>query len=210
MFIGSVWLESDNRDLFKNEIHRIRDKHLMGSGETKWNKISRSRIGFYQDLIDWFIDKGDDLRFRCIGIDSTKINLVKYHENDQELGFYKFYYQMLHHWILESFEYRIFCDSKPMSTKSRLNTLQKCLINANKSSVIKCVQAVHSNESVLIQLTDVLLGIASAKFNESVSQKSLKGQLITHLEEKMGRAIMPTSRCENKFNVFMIDLQGGW
>jgi len=50
------------------------------------------------------------MRFRCIAVDREQVNLAL-HQNDGELGFYKFYYQLLHHWILDN-EYRIFCDLK--------------------------------------------------------------------------------------------------
>ena len=34
-------------------------------------------------------------------INKNDVDLYKYHQNDQELGFYKFYYQVLHHWIFD-------------------------------------------------------------------------------------------------------------
>lgn len=210
MVIGSLWLETENREEYKQAIHEIRDNHKMGRGEFKWKKISRSRLGFYQDLLKWFTEQGDNLRFRCIVVESEKIDLVRFHSDDQELGFYKFYYQMLHHWILDCNVYNVFCDYKTMSIKSRLKTLHQCLSSANQLSRISLVQAVHSHESVLMQLSDVLLGIASAKFNASVSSESLKGQLISYYEELLGRNITPTSCAEKKFNVFKINLQGGW
>lgn len=210
MVIGSLWFKTENREKYKQAVHEIRNKHKMGKGEFKWNKVSQSRMGFYKDLIKWFIEQRDDLRFRCIVVENSKIDLVRFHNNDQELGFYKFYYQMLNKWILDFNSYNIFCDYKTMSLRSRLKTLHQCLCNANQLSQINFVQAVHSKESVLLQLNDVLLGIASSKFNESVSSGSIKGQLITCLEEDLGRSIAPTSSAEKKFNVFKINLQSGW
>ncbi|MDD4309203.1 MAG: DUF3800 domain-containing protein [Candidatus Cloacimonetes bacterium] len=210
MVIGGLWLSTENRGEFKKEIHALRDKHLMGKGEFKWNKVSGSRYSFYTELLDWFMSKGDDLRFRCIVVDNDKIDLVKFHNDDQELGFFKFYYQMIHHWILDFNEYNIFCDYKSLNLKSRYEVLGSCLTNANRFSLIQKVQAVHSHESVLLQLNDVLLGIASAKFNDSVSSGSHKGELIAFIEKKLGRSISPTSNAEKKYNVFKINLQGGW
>ena len=109
MVIGSLWLKADERESFKSEIHALRDKYKIG-GEFKWQKISPSRIDFYKELMDWFCNKRDNLRFRCIAVEHDKVDLIHYHENDQELGFYKFYYQMLHHWIMDFNEYAVFCD----------------------------------------------------------------------------------------------------
>ncbi|HUW20029.1 MAG TPA: alpha-L-fucosidase [Sedimentisphaerales bacterium] len=88
MVIGSLWLRSEDREKFKNEIHQLRDRHKIG-GEFKWQKVSHSRASFYKDVIDWFCNKGGNLRFRCIAVDHAQVDLVRYHENDQELGFYK-------------------------------------------------------------------------------------------------------------------------
>lgn len=73
--------------------------------------MSPNRRDFYVELIDLFFAYGDNLRFRCIAVDRTQLNLAL-HDNDGELGFYKFYYQLLHHWILDFNSYRIFCDVK--------------------------------------------------------------------------------------------------
>jgi len=161
MVIGSLWLPKDLRNVYKTEIHELREKHKIGP-EFKWQKVSKSRIQFYTELVEWFFSKGEDLRYRCIAIDSHKVNLLHYHENDQELGFYKFYYQLLHHWILDFNEYNIFCDSKKNAKNDRLKVLMRCLNYGNLAAVIKNVQAIRSDESVLIQVADLLTGLAAS------------------------------------------------
>ncbi|MEA1979995.1 MAG: DUF3800 domain-containing protein, partial [candidate division Zixibacteria bacterium] len=93
LLIGGIWLNLENRSRFKSDIHALRDQYQIG-GEFKWNKISRSKVIFYKNLLSWFHDQGTELRFRCIAVDRNQVNLIKFHSNDQELGFYKFYYQM--------------------------------------------------------------------------------------------------------------------
>ena len=209
MVIGSIWLCADDRDEFKQKIHSLRDKHRVG-GEFKWQKASPSRIAFYKELIDWFVDNGYRLRFRGIAVEHTKVNLLKYHASDQELGFYKFYYQMLHHWIMDFNEYAIFCDSKKNRDYRRLDTLKRCLDNSNLSSFVCNVQAIQSSESVLIQLSDVLTGIAASRLNNTLRHGSSKTKLVEYAEGRLDRQIQHTYRNENKFNVFVIDLLGGW
>ena len=68
----------------------------------------------------------------------------------------------------------------------------------------------RSRESVLIQLSDVLTGAVSAKLNESIDKTNAKSLVISRIESRIGKAIRHTLRNENKFNVFVIDLQGGW
>lgn len=210
LVIGSLWLQSDARQEFKDAIHSLRDKHKIG-GEFKWQKVSPSRLDFYRELVDWFMNIGSErFRFRCIAVEHEKVNLVKFHDNDQELGFYKFYYQMLHHWILDFNEYSIFCDFKQNRLRNRLHLLQNCLDYSNLSSNVINVQAIRSEESVLIQLADVLTGAAAARLNCTLRQGSSKAKVVEQLELAIGNKIKPTVKNEQKYNIFKIDLQGGW
>ena len=209
MFIGSLWLETQAREKYKASIHQLRNQYKIG-GEFKWNKVSPSRLDFYKDLISWFVDQGENLRFRCIAIDSNKVDLLKFHESDQELGFYKFYYQMIHHWIYECNDYQVFCDFKSNRRRNRLQELQRCLQYANLSANLSSVQAVRSEESVLIQLSDVLVGAAAAKLNGRVVPGSAKSALVDHLEKQLDKQLLPTPASEKKFNIFRINFGGVW
>ncbi len=209
MVIGSIWLKRADRERFKSAIHELRDKHKIG-GEFKWQKVSPARIDFYLSLVDWFFAQGENLRFRCIAVARKKVNLLQYHDNDQELGFYKFYYQLLHHWILDFNDYDVFCDFKSNRRRDRLQVLQNCLDWANLSSTISNVQAVRSRESVLIQLTDFLTGSAAAKLNNTLAGGTAKFEVVSGIEKHLDKPIAHTWRDEHKFNVFVIDLQGGW
>jgi hypothetical protein len=209
LVIGGLWLRRQDRDSYKEAIHALRSHFNMG-GEFKWTKVSPSKLDFYLALISWFYEQEENLRFRCIAVNHEDVDLLKFHENDQELGFYKFYYQMLHHWIYDLNTYSIFCDYKSNRRRDRLHVLQTCLKRSNLSASIRNVQAVRSKESVLMQLSDVLVGIAAGKLNRRVSKGSTKHKLLIHLEEKLQRKIGPTALSEKKFNIFKIDLQGGW
>ena len=209
MVIGSLWLPAENRSPFKQAIHELRDKYKVG-GEFKWQKISPSREDFYLSLVDWFFEQSGCLRFRCIAVEHNKVNLFRYHDCDQELGFYKFYYQMLHHWIFDWNEYAIFCDYKTNRVTNRLQVLERCLEKSNLSSKILNVQAIRSRESVLIQLTDVLMGAAAARLNDILQCGSSKNRIVLHIENRMSRKIGHTPQSEEKFNVFVINLAGGW
>ncbi len=209
MVIGSLWLKTDNRLAYKDGIHDLRNKHLIG-GEFKWQKASPSKLPFYLELVDWFCKQGDNLRFRCIAVEHQKVNLLHYHDNDQELGFYKFYYQLLHHWILDFNEYAVFCDFKSNRRRDRLHVLKQCLELSNLSSSIRNVQAVRSKESVLTQLADVLTGVAAARLNGTLIDGCSKGNIASRLEGRLNKRVGHTWKSEQKFNVFVIDLQGGW
>jgi hypothetical protein len=209
LMIGSLWSHREDRPSLKAAIHELRNRHKVG-GEFKWQKVSPSRLAFYKDLIALFFSEGDRLRFRCIAVNHTKVDLVKYHNSDQELGFYKFYYQLLHHWIDDFNNYAVFCDYKVNWDMTRLLALKRCLCAANLSAKVESVQAVPSEESVLIQFADVLTGAASARINKTLNPNSAKSALVALLESRLERPIAPTRKNAQKFNLFEIDLGGGW
>jgi hypothetical protein len=208
LMIGSLWLPEDLRNESKSQVVALRERHRAW-GEIKWSKVSPNRINFYIELIDLFFAYGENLRFRCIAVDRTQLNLAL-HDNDSELGFYKFYYQLLHHWILDFNAYRIFCDAKSNRDPKRLPVLARCLSRANLTSRIDSIQSLPSQEVVLIQLCDLLLGAASSRINNTLREGTAKAAVVQRLELALDRPLAPTRKGEEKFNIFKIRLQGGW
>lgn len=208
LLIGSLWLPADLREEIKAQITTLRSRYNVW-GEIKWSKVSPNRHVFYTELIDLFINYGEKLRFRCIAVDRNEVDL-KLHDNDGELGFYKFYYQLLHHWILDFNQYRIFCDTKSNRDPKRLPVLARCLSLSNLSSQIESIQSLPSRELVLIQLCDLLLGAASSRMNNTLQEGTAKAKIVHRLEEFLDCRLTPTSKSEEKFNIFRIRLQGGW
>ena len=207
--IGGLWLSVDLRAEVKERLRAIRNQHGL-HGELKWHKVYARWEGFYRDLIDLFIQyDAEAMRFRCIVVDGRRIDLNRFHEADAELGFYKFYYQMLVHWLEAGHEYAIFCDEKTNRQHDRLFTLQRVLRNSC-SATIHAVQALPSHEVQLIQLTDFLLGIVSSRFNNGITTGGTKDHVSAYLEERLGyrSRLAPTTKGVRKFNIFKIDLQG--
>ncbi len=205
--IGGIWIPAELRDAFKTEVNAIKDKHNV-RGELKWQKVSPAYLDLYEDIINYFFEKSE-IRFRVIIIESKTVDNIRFNDKDAELGFYKFYYQLLHHWIFDFNSYNIFIDYKVNRNKGRVNILKKVLEASNLTSDIIQVQALPSDESVGIQIADILTGLVSSKFNNEFSGKA-KGRLIELVETRLGITIAPTSKWVEKFNVFKINLQGGW
>ncbi|MGB4247146.1 MAG: DUF3800 domain-containing protein [Pseudohongiellaceae bacterium] len=208
LMIGSLWLPEELRSEIKSRVIALRERN-QAWGEIKWSKVSPNRVNFYVELIDLFFAYGDNLRFRCIAVDRTQFNLAL-HDNDGELGFYKFYYQLLHHWILDFNDYSIFCDIKSNRDPKRLPVLAQCLSYANLTSSIDSIQSLPSHEVVLIQLCDLLLGAASSRINKTLNEGTAKESVVERIESALGRQLAPTNKSEEKFNIFKIRLKGGW
>lgn len=205
--IGSIWMPSDYRVFFKEEVKKIKEKYSV-HGELKWNKISPKYYSLYKEIIDYFFNS-QQLRFRIILIDSQKVNHQRYNNLDPELGFYKFYYQLLHHWIYDFNNYNAFLDLKVNRDKNRLSNLGSTLNSSNRLANIT-VQGLPSDESLGIQLADILTGLVNAKFNDTITSQA-KIDLINHIENTyLGKKIAPTYNSEKKLNIFKIQLEGGW
>ncbi len=206
--IGGIWMPADYRDIFKEHVTAIKRKYNV-YGELKWNKISPSYFELYKEIIDYFFQT-EQLRFRVILVEADKVNNYVFNNKDIELGFYKFYYQLLHHWIFDFNNYNIFLDLKVNRDKTRLKVLKDSLDNSNLTSGIPQVQGLPSEQSLGIQLADILTGLTNAKFNKEITSTAKLG-LISHIENTyLGNTISATPKWEEKFNVFKINLQGGW
>jgi len=205
--IGSLWIPHEKRAEFKESVKAIKDKHHYYS-EIKWKKVSTNHKAFFEELVTYFFET-DYLRFRSIIIESDKIDLVKFHKSDAELSFYKFYYQLIHHWLLDFNEYNIFLDYKTNKERFRLKELWQVLTNSNLTSNIENVQSLPSKQSLGIQLADFLVGAINSKFNSNITSEA-KLSVIAKVEELNKSAIIPTSKSVEKFNIFKINLQGGW
>jgi hypothetical protein len=206
--IGGIWIKASERYRLKTDLSGIKSKHNI-RGEFKWNKVSPAYYDFYKEVIDYFFAT-DFIRFRVILIQADKTDEIRFHKGDKELEFYKFYYQLLHHWIFDFNTYNIFVDLKKNRNKGRLYELCKILNNANLSSEIHQVQGLPSEQSLGIQLADLLTGLVGAKFNKEITGTAKKN-LIQHVERvHLKKEIAHTPKYEEKMNVFVINLCGGW
>ncbi|MBA4248691.1 MAG: DUF3800 domain-containing protein [Microbacterium sp.] len=203
--IGSLWMPSEFRQDFKAGVASLRAKHGIW-GEFKWTKVSPSSVDFYLDLVDYFFDSSP-LRFRTIAIDSSRLDHATFHSSDAELGFYKFYYQLLTHWIVPGSSFSIFCDNKVNRDRRRLTTLGQVLRNANPGSQVSQLQAVSSSQSVAVQLCDVLMGACQSQLNLSAHGSAAKEAVRSRIEQRIGHALRRTYPSERKFNVFVIELR---
>jgi len=209
LLIGGLKCLSCDREYIKERINKIKSDFNVKT-EFKWNKVSKRKLEFYKHLIDLFFDLEDKIRFRCIAVEADKMDLEHFHDSDAELGFYKFYYQLLNNWILDYNEYNIFTDLKTNREKNRLNILCNYLDNSKLFAYVNSVQALPSRQVVLLQMTDLILGIAGARLNKSTKEFSAKSELLNYFESKLGHQINSTPKEEIKFNVFIIILQQRW
>ncbi|UXS59923.1 DUF3800 domain-containing protein [Staphylococcus ureilyticus] len=203
MVLGGIWLNKEDHKTVKKDLDSLKKRYDIG-GEFKWNKVSNSKENFYFDVLDYFFGNRK-IRFRCIVVETSKVNTQKYHNSDNELGFYKFYFNLLDKWCMNYASYSIYLDYKSNKDAGRLPKLKEILNNITEGE-IKDVLPIRSEESVFIQLADLLSGSVAYHYNNKRQFNNTKSSFVTRLEEHLGGEISSSPRQEKKFNVFKIRL----
>ncbi|WP_185903689.1 DUF3800 domain-containing protein [Hathewaya massiliensis] len=206
--IGGVLINKSIREELKNSIKELQKKHNVFN-EFKWKTVTPSKYDFYEELIDLFFSYDEKLKFRCIVIDAEQIDMKTYNNDDSELGFYKFYYQLLVYWIDKHNQYNVYTDYKINRKNTRLKELKE-ILNAKSGDRVNLIQAINSKESLILQLEDVLMGAVGYKYNYKNHGTAIaKNKLISKLEHRLNTELdSSNNRYNKKFNVFKMDLRG--
>jgi len=207
--IGSIWVPTSERDTISRNLRNLRNE-LGLKGEIKWQKVSKVYLERYCKYAQFFFESSH-LRFRAIIVDQRSVDYPKYHDGDKELGFYKFYYHMLHHWFQRGEEYLVLLDYKNNAGAERYADLRSvlCSCAAQCEAQLKDLKIIDSSQSNIMQLTDLLTGAVATAFNDDFVQGSAKHSLINSVAGAMewDHLKISTSRDFQKFNIFKINLR---
>lgn len=202
MVIGGLSCPRDRREELSRQINLIKKKHGTWK-ELGWKTLSPNRREFYWELMAFFAGE-PDFCFRCIVVDCNVLDHGKYNFGDEELGFYKLYYQMLIHWLKPSFAYHIYLDWQQNRTQGRFITLRdvlkRRLLGRTK---IECLEPVQSHKMPLIQLVDLLTGAMGYAWNDRMGSQT-KMAFCTDLARAVGLTSLKvtTPLSAEKFNIF--------
>ncbi len=209
MCIGYTKVLSENYIKHKELIHKIKLKHKTPT-ELKWEKVSKSRLGLYDELIEYFFQS--DIEFRCV--------LVKYKENLDHEQFNhgshdNFYYKLIYFLLVNTYfnpsngnEYKVYLDIKDSRGKEKVDKIEQIFKNLYKGySPFIQFQHIRSEETALIQLTDFLIGAVTYKArllnNEIKHPSETKLTIIKKIEELSGYNLEESSEpWDTKFNIF--------
>lgn len=200
MFLGSVNCAYPQVRRHTERINKLKKKHNFYA-EIKWSKVSMSKIHFYMDLVDYFFDT--DLRFRTIGVQKSKINYADFNSSYDDF-YYKMYYQLLNYQIDTLNHYNVYLDIKDTLSAFKVNKLKE-ILNI-KYGVFRTVQNIRSHESLLMQLTDFLMGAISYNINNEEKKNIAKLQIIEKIKKHTKTDLCQTNY-SSKMNLFFIELK---
>jgi len=205
MVIGGVWCPAAEVKNITRQIRVIKEMH-HARGEIKWNRVSRSRQDFFIELVKYFF-QNPALHFRCVIVDDkSKLNHAYFNQGSHDSFYYKMYYYMLRNILTRPNQYNIFLDIKDTRSAQKLHTLKEILCNNVHDftqQMINNMQNIHSHESEILQLADLLIGAVGYQ-HRSLAENTTKTELIRQITDHVGHNLRSsTPPWVEKFNVFV-------
>ena len=187
MLIGGLWSPQDSEAAVRDVLTQVRVQHRLRA-EMKWTKVSQTMLPAYEDFVDVFF-AAPRLAFKCIVLDTHIVDYKTFHGGDEELGFYKFYYQLISRNLLPDNLYWLFNDERKNRKPYRLAAL-KIIVNRwwmRRAEVepLRNVEARRSHDEDMIQLADILLGAIAYAWNEQRGSPA-KLALMAHIAQRLG------------------------
>ena len=201
MFLGSVSSAYPQVKRHCRRIEELKRSHNFYA-EIKWANVSMSKLRFYLDLVDYFFDT--DLRFRAIGIEKSKIKCDGFNTSFDDF-YYKMYYQLLNYNIDTLCHYNVYLDIKDTLSALKVRRLKE-ILNV-KFGVFRNVQNIRSDESLLMQLADFLMGAISYNVNDEAKANPAKVQIIEKISKHAQLPDLGKTNYSNKLNLFFIELK---
>lgn len=205
MLIGAVYCPKTKVKKVNEYIAHLKENYNISNKiELKWNKIDKKTEKLYLDIINYFFNN-DDLKFRVIIIDKTKLNHEKYNQTENDF-YHKAYYEMLKYIIIPGNSYNIYPDIKDTNSyyyhQVMLDYLRIKMSDTNKKT-IKKVQPIRSYESSILQINDVLIG-ALSYYYRNLSGNIVKLNIINEINKLYQNTFDSSSNYNNtKFNIFI-------
>ena len=221
MVIGAVYCPIEKKEEIFERLYSFKVKHnLIPKNkkndkdnrpyyELKWNKVSKSKIEYYKDVINYFFDD-DDLQFRVLVVSNkTDIDYEKFNHT-HDTFYYKMYFGMLKAILNPENSHHIYFDIKDTKSKEKVHKLEQVLRNDKydySKEIIKKVQQVRSHEVEILQLADLLVG-ATAYVNRGLANSKAKNELINLIKHRSKYSLTKSTLLkERKFNVFIWEPQ---
>lgn len=177
MLIGGIWVDEETYKRVVDECKRFKlENNWSEATKFNWKNLSKKTLPQYCQFIDIFFKY--NLQFNCIIIDRKDVDLKANENKDSELGFYKFYYQLLRQNSQKGTPYYIYLDRRNNREPTRLEVLKVFLqkdthkpnwlgiIQTDKGIDVKTIEFVNSCTYELIQFSDLLMGAIGFHYNK--------------------------------------------
>lgn len=212
MVLGAIWCPQKKLKEINMRIKDIKARNgIPPTVESKWTKISPSKINVYKDLVNYFFDD-DDLHFRAIIIpDKAKLRHEAFHQTHDQ-WYYKMYFDMLKVIFAPSNSYEVYIDIKDTNSHKRAKKLEEVCSNSMydfSQRTIKRLQPIRSEEIQIMQLVDILsgaIGYENRVFPDGFCKSAAKNEIIELMKKRSGYTLKKTTLLrEDKLNILRWD-----
>lgn len=195
MLIGGLWVRREAEIALREALSVVRENYGL-KAEMKWIKVSDKMLRSYRAFID-IILLSPDVAFKCIVLDTHIIDYKNYHNGDRDLGFYKFYYQLVSRNLDLENVYWLYTDERTSRQNEPLSTLKStvnywCHQKGAQHDSLRAVEARDSKADDLMQVADVLLGAVGAAWNGTATNAA-KIALMSYIAKAYQRSTLATA-----------------
>jgi len=224
MVLGGILIPAENIFNFEATMLKYREEQNMRS-ELKWSKVTNQKYHEYRRFVDYFfaLNNTDNLYFRSVVIDNHQVNHHKFNQGNKELGFYKFYYQLLLHcfgmpFFKEGEQTRFVVHPDHRNSDYKLNDL-RLILNRGMSkklgyevSPFVSIEPKDSKHAELVQINDIILGAIGFQKNGYqllAESRKAKIELAEYIAERAGLINLcnNTVRKANRFTIWNFQLR---
>lgn len=204
MVLGATMCPTNKSREVAVRLREIRAKHqIRPNVELKWTKVSPAKLGFYQDIIDYFFDD-DDLNFRAVVAPKQDLNHERFKQTHDD-WYYKMMFYLIRNVLPAQDEAFIYFDKKDTNGQEKIDRLREVIANAeydfNRNN-IRRLQIVESHHVGLLQLADLLIGAVNYA-NRADTTSVAKLHLVNRIRERSGVSLTQTTLLsETKMNIF--------
>ncbi|PGH39537.1 MAG: hypothetical protein CRN43_08465 [Candidatus Nephrothrix sp. EaCA] len=197
MALGAVFCPTSKKAEIFNRLHELKLKHNLipahfkapkqnrARYEIKWNKVSKSKLDFYKDVIDFFFDNAD-LGFRVLVVPNKSELDYKGYGHTHDSFYCKMYFNLLEVILNPEYGHHIYIDIKDTRSREKAHKLEEILRNDKydySKETVKKVQPVRSHEVELAQVADLLTGAVSY-VHRGLNTSKPKTELIEHIRRR--------------------------
>ncbi|MEA2029262.1 MAG: DUF3800 domain-containing protein [Campylobacterota bacterium] len=203
MVIGGICCDSEQVAYINRYIKHLKHKHNANS-ELKWTKLNNNKREFYKELLEFFFARLD-MRFNAqVVINKNNLNHDRYNDGEADNFYYKMYYYSLLPFLKPNEHFNIFMDYKDTKGGQRVIKLNDVINSTFYGNINTQYTIIHSHESQIMQVVDVIIGAIGYKNRQDIEHKSqIKNYIIELLEQMSGFELDDaTPQWESKFRFY--------
>ena len=199
MVLGGIMARADSVEKIDKTMQLFRTKQDMFA-ELKWTKVSNQKVEEYRRFVNLFfaLNNSDVVQFHSLIIDNHQVDHRHFNQGDNEIGFYKFYYQLLIHSFGRVYtqcpdtRFHLYLDYRNSSYS--LDDLKTILNQGMRKkgahgNPFLTVEPCDSKMSELMQINDIILGAIGFQkngFDSVAGAKRAKVDLAAYIAERAG------------------------